>query len=112
MTKITITLSKDSEREITLSDLIREKGLPIDEQCKKGFCGTCRKVVIKGKIKYPIDPIAYFNEKTEALPCIGKVVGDKITVEFDTDRLSEEIKNKLFGNKRNRGTDNDGPSGP
>ena len=30
--------------------------------CRDGFCGACRCKLLKGKVAYPIEPIAYVNE--------------------------------------------------
>ena len=34
----------------TLLEMLEKAGLPVESQCRKGFCGACRTKVTKGEV--------------------------------------------------------------
>lgn len=57
-----------TEQSSSILDTIEKHGIPIESQCRSGFCGACRCKLIQGKIKYT-QPILAFTERGEILPC-------------------------------------------
>ncbi|WP_343153877.1 class I ribonucleotide reductase maintenance protein YfaE [Buchnera aphidicola (Mindarus keteleerifoliae)] len=54
---------------ISLLSILLLNQINIDYQCKKGYCGTCKVVLIKGKILYQsFSPLA-FLKPGEILSC-------------------------------------------
>jgi ferredoxin len=47
---------------------LSRQGVKPETQCKQGFCGACRARLVKGRIKYTQEPIA-FTRKDEILLC-------------------------------------------
>ncbi|WP_159715253.1 class I ribonucleotide reductase maintenance protein YfaE [Blochmannia endosymbiont of Camponotus nipponensis] len=40
----------------------------LNYQCRSGYCGSCRSLLIKGKIQYYKEPLGYIHSN-EILPC-------------------------------------------
>ncbi|WHL25212.1 MAG: class I ribonucleotide reductase maintenance protein YfaE [Candidatus Blochmannia vicinus] len=40
----------------------------INYQCRSGYCGSCRALLIKGKVRYHTEPLSYINSN-EILTC-------------------------------------------
>jgi ferredoxin len=49
--------------------------VPVEFQCREGFCGVCRLKLLKGNVIYVQEPLA-FIQKNEILPCCCLPVGD------------------------------------
>jgi ferredoxin len=56
------------QHEQSILELLEKQNVPIHYQCKEGYCGSCRTVLIEGDVHYFIPPIAWLNDN-EILPC-------------------------------------------
>ncbi|CAL4042408.1 Uncharacterized ferredoxin-like protein YfaE [Buchnera aphidicola (Tetraneura ulmi)] len=74
---ITITIKTNNMKKIIynskkkiLLKILEKNNIPIQYNCRNGFCGSCKIQLISGKILYckKKKPIAYCNFK-EILPC-------------------------------------------
>lgn len=68
------------ERGVTVLQQLERKGYRIPFQCREGYCGACRMTLIKGRVAYPEEPLAFCGAG-EVLACSCQVVVD-VTVEF------------------------------
>ncbi len=68
------------ERGVTVLQQLERKGYRIPFQCREGYCGACRLTLIKGRVEYPEEPLA-FRGANEVLACSCRVVVD-VVVEF------------------------------
>ncbi|BGI51177.1 MAG: hypothetical protein ArsCj_4650 [Arsenophonus endosymbiont of Ceratovacuna japonica] len=72
--KITIHHTQDiqipfySNKHISILDAIEQSKIQIEFQCRSSFCGICRVILCKGKVRYFCKPIA-FIDKNEILTC-------------------------------------------
>ncbi|WP_343153007.1 class I ribonucleotide reductase maintenance protein YfaE [Buchnera aphidicola] len=58
-----------NKKNISLLKTLLINNINIEYQCQKGYCGTCRVILIKGKILYQdCIPLAFLRPK-EILPC-------------------------------------------
>lgn len=55
----------------SLLESLEKAGIPIESQCRKGFCGACRTKVIQGEVEYIHEPVG-FTRKGEVLACCCK----------------------------------------
>lgn len=55
-------------------ETLERHGHRLEFQCRSGYCGACRTLLIKGKVHYPHLPLA-FVAKGECLPCCCQPVG-------------------------------------
>ncbi len=53
----------------TLLDMLERANVPIESQCRKGFCGACRVRVTKGDVEYIAEPLG-FTRTGEVLACV------------------------------------------
>ncbi|HFK5791576.1 TPA: class I ribonucleotide reductase maintenance protein YfaE [Enterobacter asburiae] len=58
-----------------LLTLLESYKIPVEFQCREGFCGACRLKLLKGDIIYVQEPLAFIQEN-EILPCCCLPVGD------------------------------------
>ncbi|CNC72365.1 class I ribonucleotide reductase maintenance protein YfaE [Yersinia enterocolitica] len=49
--------------------------VPIEYQCRSGYCGSCRLRLLKGEVCYQQQPLA-FIQTGEILPCCCQPKGD------------------------------------
>ncbi len=68
----------------TLLETLEIAGLPVESQCRKGFCGACRTKVTKGEVEYSSEPLG-FTRKGEVLACICR---PKTNLEIDVRLVS------------------------
>lgn len=68
----------------TLLETLEKAGLPVESQCRKGFCGACRTKVTKGEVEYSSEPLG-FTRKGEVLACICR---PKTNLEIDVRLVS------------------------
>lgn len=54
--------------------------IPVNYQCREGFCGACRCTLVSGSVRYSHEPLA-FVRRGEFLPCCSMPAGD-IAVEI------------------------------
>lgn len=59
----------------TLLETLENNNIFPEYQCRSGFCGVCRVLLIKGKVSYPTAPLAFRNPN-EILLCCCKVESD------------------------------------
>ncbi|WP_445767783.1 class I ribonucleotide reductase maintenance protein YfaE [Rheinheimera sp.] len=55
----------------TLLESLEKAGVPIESQCRKGYCGACRATLTKGEVEYVTEPLG-FTRKGEVLACCCK----------------------------------------
>lgn len=55
-------------RLATLLELLEDNCLPVEYQCRSGFCGACRMRLLAGRVRYRQPPLACLS-KGEILPC-------------------------------------------
>ncbi|WP_367680778.1 class I ribonucleotide reductase maintenance protein YfaE [Candidatus Fukatsuia anoeciicola] len=60
-----------------LLEVLKKHKIPVEYECCSGYCGVCRLILLKGKIDYLIQPLA-FIQNNEILPCCCKPIGDII----------------------------------
>ncbi|CAL4319774.1 class I ribonucleotide reductase maintenance protein YfaE [Buchnera aphidicola] len=69
------------EKKLSLLNILIKNNIPIDYHCQKGYCGTCRVTLMKGKIlyfkKYPLASL----QKNEILTCCCKLLNN-ITIKL------------------------------
>lgn len=59
----------------TLLEALELHRVPVEYQCRSGYCGACRCRLLKGRVAYRQQPLACVNEG-EILPCCCEVMGD------------------------------------
>ncbi|MEG0278827.1 MAG: class I ribonucleotide reductase maintenance protein YfaE [Morganella sp. (in: enterobacteria)] len=62
-----IQLRYISEEHHTLLNTL-EQSVPVEFQCREGYCGACRVRLKRGKIGYRTRPVAFIRDG-EILPC-------------------------------------------
>ncbi|WP_219952765.1 class I ribonucleotide reductase maintenance protein YfaE [Dickeya zeae] len=81
MTAPTITLRLSgaqllcSDEHATLLEALESQRVPVEYQCRSGYCGSCRLRLIKGKVAYRETPLACLQQD-EILPCCCMPVDD------------------------------------
>jgi ferredoxin len=60
--------------------LLEQQKIPVETHCRSGYCGVCRKRLVRGQVTYPEQPLAYVEEG-EALLCCAHPVSD-VTVDI------------------------------
>ncbi|GAA6171968.1 class I ribonucleotide reductase maintenance protein YfaE [Colwellia sp. KU-HH00111] len=50
------------EQDKTILNALDRADIESHYHCRDGFCGACRCKLVKGKISYPIEPIAYVSD--------------------------------------------------
>ncbi|TQI81368.1 ferredoxin [Serratia fonticola] len=56
------------EGENCLLDVLELHDVAVEYQCRSGYCGACRLKLLKGKVAYRQQPLAFINDG-EILPC-------------------------------------------
>ncbi|WP_425416003.1 class I ribonucleotide reductase maintenance protein YfaE [Pseudoalteromonas qingdaonensis] len=69
-------LTHESDSPSILHSLERQGETPA-YQCREGFCGACRAVLVQGKVKYSHEPLAFIRDG-EVLLCCSTPDGDVI----------------------------------
>ncbi|OCH15707.1 MULTISPECIES: class I ribonucleotide reductase maintenance protein YfaE [unclassified Aliivibrio] len=79
MTKIRINkvITLDNKPNLSLLEIMEDKGMIIESHCRNGDCGTCRCTLVSGEISYLSFPLA-FLAPNEILPCVCKVESDLV----------------------------------
>lgn len=72
----------DSERQKTVLELVREKGMDPNYGCQEGYCGACRCKLKSGEVEHTEDTIAW-RDDGEIIPCTAKVKSDEIEISYD-----------------------------
>ncbi|MED5523318.1 class I ribonucleotide reductase maintenance protein YfaE [Gallaecimonas pentaromativorans] len=73
--------------DLPILDQLLLKGIPVEYQCRGGFCGACRMRLKNGEVRYLDTPIAYINDG-EVLTCCSVAVSR--IVELEADYLKKE----------------------
>ncbi|WP_343187881.1 class I ribonucleotide reductase maintenance protein YfaE [Buchnera aphidicola (Periphyllus koelreuteriae)] len=58
-----------TKNKISLLKILIKNNIPIDYQCKEGYCGTCRIILIQGKVYYLKKYTLASLQKNEILSC-------------------------------------------
>lgn len=69
-----------SPEPVTVLQQLEKRGFKVPYQCREGYCGACRMVLMKGSVDYVQDPLAWCGD-SEILACSCIVVVDA-TVTF------------------------------
>lgn len=56
------------EGKTCLLDVLELHDVAVEYQCRSGYCGACRLTLLKGKVTYHQQPLAFINHG-EILPC-------------------------------------------
>lgn len=59
----------------SLLDALESHRIPVEYQCREGYCGSCRTRLLKGEVCYASRPLAFIQEG-EILPCCCTAKGD------------------------------------
>lgn len=65
----------------SLLTLLEKNHIYIQNQCRIGICGVCKIDILKGKVKYICEPLAFFVPNKEILPCCCKLT-ESVTLNF------------------------------
>ncbi|MBE8215720.1 MAG: 2Fe-2S ferredoxin-like protein [Endozoicomonadaceae bacterium] len=69
--------SSPKKSKHSLLEVMEDQHIEVNYQCRNGFCGACRMQLLKGKVIYFCEPLAYLAEKS-ILPCCCRVEEDVI----------------------------------
>ncbi|HBR0173752.1 TPA: 2Fe-2S ferredoxin-like protein [Klebsiella pneumoniae] len=61
----------------SILEQLESAGVPVESQCRSGFCGACRLKKKSGKVTYNYFPLAYVGAD-EILPCCCRPCGDVV----------------------------------
>ncbi|AKZ65926.1 class I ribonucleotide reductase maintenance protein YfaE [Candidatus Palibaumannia cicadellinicola] len=59
----------------SILDALEMHLVPVNFQCRAGYCGACRLRLLYGKVKYNLTPLAFIH-KGDILPCCCLPVED------------------------------------
>ncbi|HEY0209869.1 class I ribonucleotide reductase maintenance protein YfaE [Acerihabitans sp.] len=62
-------------RHGSLLDALEAHQVPVESQCRSGYCGACRLRLARGQVRYHHTPLA-FIQPGEILPCCCLPVED------------------------------------
>ncbi|QDJ13866.1 (2Fe-2S)-binding protein [Mergibacter septicus] len=71
--KSQITIKHNNQ--CSLLETLEKNNIFPEYQCRSGFCGACRVLLVKGTVSYPNPPLAFCNTN-EVLLCCCKVESD------------------------------------
>ncbi|OUL56821.1 class I ribonucleotide reductase maintenance protein YfaE [Pseudoalteromonas ulvae] len=75
------TLEYESDR-YTLLEFLETQKIPVQYQCREGYCGACRCKLTSGEVEYQQEPLAFIR-KGEILLCCSKPLDDvELTLPF------------------------------
>lgn len=63
------------EEHHSLLDALESHRIPVEYQCREGYCGSCRTRLLKGEVCYAARPLAFVQDG-EILPCCCTAKGD------------------------------------
>lgn len=81
MSTLTITLRvsgaqlANNDSAASLLDVLEQHRVPVEYQCRSGYCGACRLRLVKGRVAYHQTPLACVQQD-EILPCCCMPVND------------------------------------
>ena len=70
-----VCLASDTEK--TLLDTLEQQGIPIEYQCREGYCGSCRVKLVAGEVQYLTEPLAFVAD-SNILICCCRSKGDVV----------------------------------
>ncbi|CAL4319685.1 class I ribonucleotide reductase maintenance protein YfaE [Buchnera aphidicola] len=70
------------KKKLSLLKILIKNNIYICYQCQEGYCGTCRIILLKGRVFYKKNPLASL-QKNEILTCCCKISND-ITIKLYT----------------------------
>ena len=79
--KITLRLTQGvqvpfhTEVQSCLLEALEDSRIPVEYQCREGYCGSCRVTLLHGKVGYKQKPIAFVQDG-EILPCCCHPLSD------------------------------------
>ncbi|MDO4695998.1 MAG: class I ribonucleotide reductase maintenance protein YfaE [Neisseria sp.] len=81
----------------TLLEGLERTGHEVEYQCRSGYCGACRLKILKGRVEYPVFPLA-FTAPGEILPCCCRIV-EPVTLDcncrlYEPDLFDEDLFDK------------------
>ncbi|CAL4320301.1 Uncharacterized ferredoxin-like protein YfaE [Buchnera aphidicola (Eriosoma grossulariae)] len=81
MKKYSITIIGQNKKIIShnskiLLKILENYKIKINAQCRYGFCGACKVILIKGQIKYIITQPIAFAYPEEVFPCCCIMMSD------------------------------------
>lgn len=82
----------------SLLEGLERTGHEVEYQCRSGYCGACRLILLSGKVSYVETPLAFVGP-TEILPCCC-IPTEAIHIECRTGRQGElpfETEQQEFG---------------
>lgn len=69
----------NQKKPCSLLEFLENYNIPISYQCRSGYCGSCRAILIQGNIQYHKEPIASCMINTnEILTCCCFIIEDII----------------------------------
>lgn len=69
-----LVIKSDGNNSSVLEQL-ESVGVPVESQCRSGFCGACRVKKTSGEVTYCCEPLAFVGVD-EILPCCCRACGD------------------------------------
>ncbi len=69
------TAEFDHSKHKTLLEALEQQGFEPHYHCRDGFCGACRCKLLKGEIKYAVEPLAFIRDD-EILTCCSQPLTD------------------------------------
>lgn len=61
----------------SILEQLESAGVPVESQCRSGYCGACRLKKKSGEVTYQCEPLAFIG-KDEILPCCCVPCGDVV----------------------------------
>ncbi|WP_440863406.1 class I ribonucleotide reductase maintenance protein YfaE [Symbiopectobacterium purcellii] len=65
----------NNDSATSLLDVLEQYRVPVEYQCRSGYCGACRLRLVKGRVAYRQAPLACLQQD-EILPCCCMPVND------------------------------------
>lgn len=65
----------NNDSATSLIDVLEQHRVPVEYQCRSGYCGACRLRLVKGRVAYRQAPLACLQQD-EILPCCCMPVND------------------------------------
>ncbi|TKI04783.1 class I ribonucleotide reductase maintenance protein YfaE [Martelella alba] len=59
----------------SLLDVLEANRIPVEFQCRSGYCGSCRLRLVRGEVRYSQPPLACLRPG-DILPCCCLPAGD------------------------------------
>lgn len=73
--RITGTRLQCRDEHASLLVALESHQVPVEYQCREGYCGSCRTRLVSGQVDWLTEPLA-FIQPGEILPCCCRAKGD------------------------------------